>query len=57
MMRYWADELDRISEHGRVIKNEYLRKSVFKGGSSTCSCQGAPEVSAPLLVADVRSLS
>jgi hypothetical protein len=25
--------------------------------SSTCWCQGAPEVSAPLLVADVRSLS
>ena len=24
--------------------------------SSTCSCQGAPEVSAPLLVADVRPL-
>jgi hypothetical protein len=46
-------------------QNECLRKSAFKVGllpkshsiSSTCWCQGAPEVSAPLLVADVRSLS
>jgi len=64
-MRWWADELDRKWARS-CHQNECLRKSAFKVGllplsrtsiSSTCWCQGAPEVSAPLLVADVRSLS
>jgi hypothetical protein len=32
MMRWWADEFDRLREHGRVIKNECLRKRAFKAG-------------------------
>jgi len=65
MMRWWADEFDRLTEHGRVLKMSAWGKRVQRGVaplsrtsiSSTCWCQGVPEVSAPLLVADVRSLS
>ena len=65
MMRRWADEFDRLREHGRVVKMMPEEKRVQcwvaplsrTSISSTCWCQGGPEVTAPLLVADVRSLS
>ncbi len=42
MMRWWADEFDRLREHGRVIKMSVSRKSAFKVGL-------LPQVASPLV--------